>query len=78
VGLPLATSPIVPVIIGEAQDALDASRALEAEGFLVVAIRPPTVAAGEARLRIAFSAEHPDAEIARLAELVKPYVKARA
>ena len=78
VGLPLATSPIVPVIIGEAQDALDASRALEAEGFLVVAIRPPTVPAGEARLRIAFSAEHPDAEIARLAALVKPYVKARA
>jgi 8-amino-7-oxononanoate synthase len=76
VGLPKATSPIVPVIIGEAQDALDASRALEAEGFLVVAIRPPTVPAGEARLRIAFSAEHPDAEIARLAALVKPYVKA--
>ena len=57
-------------------EALDASRALEAEGFLVVAIRPPTVPAGEARLRIAFSAEHPDAEIARLAALVKPYVKA--
>ncbi|MBO9560223.1 MAG: 8-amino-7-oxononanoate synthase [Caulobacter sp.] len=78
VGLPRATSPIVPVIIGKAQDALDASKALEAEGFLVVAIRPPTVPAGMARLRIAFSAEHPDAEIARLAELVKPYVKARA
>jgi 8-amino-7-oxononanoate synthase len=78
VGLPLATSPIVPVIIGEAQDALDASQALESEGFLVVAIRPPTVPAGEARLRIAFSADHPDAEIARLAALVKPYVKAPA
>jgi 8-amino-7-oxononanoate synthase len=78
VGLPRATSPIVPVIIGEAQAALDASRALEAEGFLVVAIRPPTVPAGEARLRIAFSAEHPDDEIARLAALVKPYVKAHA
>ena len=78
VGLPRATSPIVPVIIGEAQDALDASRALEAEGFLVVAIRPPTVPAGMARLRFAFSADHPDAEIARLAALVKPYVKAPA
>jgi 8-amino-7-oxononanoate synthase len=77
VNLPLATSPIVPVIIGEAQDALEASRALEAEGFLVVAIRPPTVPAGAARLRIAFSAEHPDAEIARLAALIRPYVKPR-
>ncbi|MGR4864000.1 8-amino-7-oxononanoate synthase [Caulobacter sp. LARHSG274] len=75
-GLPPAASPIVPVIIGEAQAALDASRALEAEGFLVVAIRPPTVPAGAARLRIAFSAEHPDAEIARLAALVRPYVQA--
>ncbi|KRA65049.1 8-amino-7-oxononanoate synthase [Caulobacter sp. Root655] len=77
VGLPRATSPIVPVIIGEAQAALDASKALEAEGFLVVAIRPPTVPDGAARLRIAFSAEHPDAEIARLAALVRPYVKPR-
>jgi 8-amino-7-oxononanoate synthase len=76
VGLPPAASPIVPVIIGEAQAALDASRALEAEGFLVVAIRPPTVPAGAARLRIAFSADHPDAEVARLAALVRPYVQA--
>ncbi|MBO9708141.1 MAG: 8-amino-7-oxononanoate synthase [Caulobacter sp.] len=78
VGLPPATSPIVPVIIGEAQAALDASRALEAEGFLVVAIRPPTVPVGAARLRIAFSAQHPDAEIARLAALVRPFVKVTA
>ncbi|EJL35828.1 8-amino-7-oxononanoate synthase [Caulobacter sp. AP07] len=77
VGLRPATSPIVPVIIGEAQAALDASKALEAEGFLVVAIRPPTVPDGAARLRIAFSAEHPDAEVARLAALVRPYIKAR-
>jgi 8-amino-7-oxononanoate synthase len=77
VGLPRATSPIVPVIIGEAQAALDASKALEAEGFLVVAIRPPTVPDGAARLRIAFSAEHPDAEVARLAALIRPYVKPR-
>jgi len=77
VGLPPAASPIVPVILGQAQAALDASQALEAEGFLVVAIRPPTVPDGEARLRIAFSAEHDDGEIARLADLVRPYVEAR-
>jgi 8-amino-7-oxononanoate synthase len=69
--LPEAQSPIVPVILGEPEAALEASRALEAEGFLVVAIRPPTVPAGTARLRLAFSAGQPDEEIARLASLVR-------
>ncbi|PVM93170.1 8-amino-7-oxononanoate synthase [Caulobacter endophyticus] len=77
-GLPRAESPIVPVILGEADAALAASAALEAEGFLVVAIRPPTVPAGAARLRLAFSAEHPDDEILRLAALVRPYLGAKA
>ena len=70
-GLPLAQSAVVPVIIGQAQAALDASRLLEAEGFLAVAIRPPTVPEGTARLRLSFSAAHPDAEIARLADVVR-------
>ena len=43
--LPDATSPIVPVIIGEARAALAASKSLEEAGFLVTAIRPPTVPA---------------------------------
>jgi 8-amino-7-oxononanoate synthase len=70
-GLPEATSAIVPVVIGEAEAALAASRLLEAAGFLVVAIRPPTVPEGTARLRLTFSAAHPDAEVARLAEIVR-------
>ncbi|THD60225.1 8-amino-7-oxononanoate synthase [Phenylobacterium sp.] len=74
-GLPLAQSPIVAVRIGEADDALAASRALEAQGFLAVAIRPPTVAAGTARLRLTFTARHHDADIARLAEAVRPFVR---
>lgn len=74
--LPEAQSPIVPVIIGEATAALEASRALQDQGFLVVAIRPPTVPAGTARLRVAFSSGHPDAEVARLAEAVRPYLTA--
>ena len=69
--LPLAQSSIVPVIVGEAQAALQASELLEREGFLAVAIRPPTVPEGTARLRLSFSAVHPDAEIARLAEVVR-------
>jgi 8-amino-7-oxononanoate synthase len=70
-GLPEAQSSIVPVVLGEADTALRASRLLEDEGFLVVAIRPPTVPQGTARLRISFSARHPEAEITRLAEVVR-------
>ncbi len=69
--LPEAQSAIVPIVIGEAQAALDASRLLEDEGFLVVAIRPPTVPEGTARLRLTFCAEHPDAELMRLAGIVR-------
>jgi 8-amino-7-oxononanoate synthase len=72
--LPEAQSAIVPVPIGEADAALAASRALEDEGFLVVAIRPPTVPAGTARLRLTFSAAHPDAEVERLAHAVRQKV----
>jgi 8-amino-7-oxononanoate synthase len=70
-GLPEAQSAVVPVVIGEAQAALQASQWLEAEGFLAVAIRPPTVPEGTARLRFSFSAVHPDEAIARVAELVR-------
>jgi len=61
----------VPVVIGEAAAALAASQLLEQEGFLVVPIRPPTVPEGTARLRLTFSAAHPDAEIGRLAAVVR-------
>jgi 8-amino-7-oxononanoate synthase len=70
-GLPDATSSIVPVVIGQAEAALAASRLLENEGFLVVAIRPPTVPVGTARLRLAFTAMHPDGEIERLADTIR-------
>jgi 8-amino-7-oxononanoate synthase len=74
-GLPDAASPIVPIIIGEAGAALEASRLLEDEGFLVVAIRPPTVPPGTARLRIAFTAQHPDGEIERLADTIRSRIQ---
>ena len=67
-GLPEAESPIVPVLVGEADAALALSAALEARGFLVVAIRPPTVAPGTARLRVAFSAAHDEGQVDALAE----------
>ena len=70
-GLPDASSAIVPVILGDAETALAASGILEAEGFLAIAIRPPTVPEGTARLRLAFTARHDDVDIARLADLVR-------
>ncbi|WP_342163459.1 aminotransferase class I/II-fold pyridoxal phosphate-dependent enzyme [Methylobacterium sp. SD21] len=69
-GLPEAESAVVPVLVGDAQKALDLSGKLEAEGFLVVAIRPPTVPAGTARLRVAFSAAHSESQVDALAEAV--------
>lgn len=56
--LPAPQSPIVPLILGEEEAALHASAALEDAGFLVAAIRPPTVPAGTARLRFTFTAAH--------------------
>jgi 8-amino-7-oxononanoate synthase len=72
--LPVAQSAIVPVIVGDAAAALAASALLRREGFLVVPIRPPTVPQGTARLRFAFTAQHDDADIARLAEIVRQHV----
>ncbi|VTZ23410.1 8-amino-7-oxononanoate synthase (fragment) [Methylocella tundrae] len=72
--LPEAQSPIVPVIIGAPEAALAASRQLAEAGFLVTAIRPPTVPAGTARLRFAFSAAHSDEDIARLAQTVRSII----
>jgi len=69
--LPEPASPIVPIVLGEAEAALEAARLLEEQGFLVTAIRPPTVPKGSARLRLTFTAQHPDAEIERLADIVR-------
>ncbi len=67
-GLAEAESPVVPVLVGEAEAALALSAALEKRGFLVVAIRPPTVAPGTARLRVAFSAAHSEEQVDALAD----------
>ncbi len=72
--LPEAQSAIVPVVVGETETALAASELLRDEGFLVVAIRPPTVPAGTARLRFAFTAQHPEPDIERLAGIVRQRV----
>ncbi|MBS0295686.1 MAG: 8-amino-7-oxononanoate synthase [Proteobacteria bacterium] len=75
-GLPQPQSPIVPLIVGAPEAALEASARLEAQSLLVVAIRPPSVPAGTARLRIAFTAGHSEADVLRLAEAVRPWADA--
>ncbi len=72
-GRPPAESPIVPVILGEPERALAASAMLEKYGLLVVAIRPPSVPPGTARLRFAFSALHEPEPIDRAAALLKEH-----
>ena len=74
---PPPESCIVPVLLGTPDRALAASRLLEDEGFLVTAIRPPTVPEGTARLRLTFSAGHDDADVERLARLVRERILGR-
>ena len=67
-GLPLADSrtAIQPIMVGDAALAVAASRTLETGGFLVTAIRPPTVPQGKARLRVTLSATHEESDVDRL------------
>jgi 8-amino-7-oxononanoate synthase len=70
-GLADPESPIVPVLMGDPARALAASGQLADCGFLVTAIRPPTVPDGTARLRFTFSATHRDADIDQLAAAMR-------
>ena len=66
-----AQSAIVPVILKDNEKTLAASMMLEDNGFLVSAIRPPTVPEHTARLRFAFSALHRDEDIQAVAALIR-------
>jgi len=63
--LPSSTA-IQPVPVGASDRALAAARRLEADGFYVPAIRPPTVPAGKARLRVTLSAAHAEHDVEQL------------
>jgi len=64
-------TPIQPLIIGGNRDAVEASDMLAREGILVPAIRPPTVPAGTARLRISLSAAHSEEDVGRLVDALR-------
>lgn len=69
-----AQSPIIPIILGENRIAIDVSNALEAKGYLVPAIRYPTVPRNSARLRISVSARHSHECIVYLMELLEQLI----
>lgn len=60
-----ASSPILPILIGSEEDALGISELFTRQGFLVPAIRPPSVPKGRARLRVTIRADHAEEEIKR-------------
>ena len=64
-------SAIHPLHVGDEQAAIDLARSLQAEGFLVPAIRYPTVAKGAARIRITVTAAHTDTQIRSFAEAIQ-------
>ena len=68
IGLALLPSetPIQPIVVGESRRAVDISDKLADRGFLITAIRPPTVPTGTARLRITLTAAHREADVDEL------------
>jgi 8-amino-7-oxononanoate synthase len=68
---PAHPSPIIPVILGPEQAAIEASSALLARGLWVPAIRPPTVPVGTSRLRVTVSAAHRDDDLIRLVDALR-------
>lgn len=71
-----SSSPIQPIMVGSAENAMAMSDSLAQQGILVTAIRPPTVPRGTSRLRITFSAahskQHVDQLLAALERTVSP------
>jgi 7-keto-8-aminopelargonate synthetase-like enzyme len=66
--LPLAPTPIVPILVGGDRPTLALAETLRKEGFLTVAIRPPTVPEGTSRLRLSLSHRHTEEQRNRLVE----------
>ncbi|MFY0666135.1 MAG: 8-amino-7-oxononanoate synthase [Natronospirillum sp.] len=70
-----ADSPIQPVVIGAAEQAIQVAEQLWQQGILVVPIRPPTVPKGSARLRITLTAQHSLADVDRLLNALRPLLE---
>jgi 8-amino-7-oxononanoate synthase len=66
-----SSTPIVPAVIGEDRDAMKAAQDLQAHGLLAVAIRPPAVPPGTARLRFGLSTAHTAQDMQRLLDATR-------
>jgi 8-amino-7-oxononanoate synthase len=69
---PPGEGPILPLLVGSDQRALELQRALEQAGLLSVAIRPPTVPEGSARLRLVLRHDLPSGTLGRLLAALGP------
>ena len=68
--VPSSVGPIVPIVLTDPEAAVRAANHLEQQGFLVGAIRPPTVPRGTSRLRIVVTTAHTDDDLAQLSAAV--------
>lgn len=72
--IPFNNSAIVIIIIGDASRTLEIAAQIEKRGFLISAIRPPTVEQNKSRLRITFSSSHKKSQIKKLAKNIKYFL----
>jgi 8-amino-7-oxononanoate synthase len=70
-----SSSPIQPLVVGKSRDTLELATRLRQKGFLVVAIRPPTVRKGTSRLRITLSAAHRFSQLDELLDAIAESVR---
>ena len=70
-----SSTQIVPVHVGSSQSALELSGWLQSNGVLASAIRPPTVASGQARLRLCLSAAHSRSQLEQLVDLLAQWLE---
>ena len=68
---PVGEGPIISIILGSDELAIDCQKKLEAQGLLAVAIRPPTVPEGKSRLRLVIRRNTPDQAFERLIEVLQ-------
>jgi 8-amino-7-oxononanoate synthase len=71
-----SASQIIPIVVGENAKALALAERLRASGILAVAIRPPTVPQGSARLRLSVTLDHSASDLAQAAEVIIAAAKA--